>query len=122
MNFNRFAQSIFRSFRYLVAVTLSVILMFSHALPSFAAQSYGTNRSATTEATDQLKGIQRETDRVAASAPLNRAQTQARTERGLNEVQADADKDKMYRPSNSQDATTVKEQVKDFLDNVTGNN
>lgn len=48
-------------------------------------------------------------------------EVQAKAQKGLNAVQGDADKDKMYRPSNSGDATTVKEEVKDFLGNITGN-
>lgn len=119
MNYRRLFSTIARS---VTAIALCLTLAFSHASPSLAVSSYGSSNSAKTEATDQLTGIQKQTDRVAASAPLNREQTQARSEKGLNEVQADADKDKMYRSSNSQDATTVKEQVEDFLGNITGGN
>ncbi|MEM7714505.1 MAG: hypothetical protein AAF349_13185 [Cyanobacteria bacterium P01_A01_bin.68] len=118
MNFTRFISSINRSLRVVITGLLCVTLLFSNALP---AAAIGANKSAPTEATDQLKGIQKETDKVAGSNPRSFEATQGKAEKGLNAVQGDADKDKMYRPSNSQDATTVKEEVKGFLNNITGN-
>lgn len=104
--------------RFVIAGLLCVTLLFSNAL---SAAAIGTSKSMPTEGTEQLKGIQQETDKVANSNPRSMQEVQAKAQKGLNAVQGDADKDKMYRPSNSGDATTVKEEVKDFLGNITGN-
>lgn len=120
MNFTRFFSFINRSLRVVITGLLCVTLLFSNALP---AAAIGANKSAPTEGTDQLKGIEKETRKVGNpnAEPRSLQATQAKAEKGLNAVQGDADKNKMYRPSNSQDATTVKEEVKDFLNNITGN-
>ncbi|MBW4511458.1 MAG: hypothetical protein KME64_33840 [Scytonematopsis contorta HA4267-MV1] len=116
MSFVRFIQPIVRSFRFVIAAALCVTLLFSNAFP---AAAIGTNKSAPDEATTQLNNIQKGTDEVAKSDPLSLEETQARTQNGLNEIQGDADKDKMYRPSNSKDARTVEDQVGNLLNKVT---
>jgi high-affinity K+ transport system ATPase subunit B len=117
MNFANFIKAIVRSFRFVIVTALCITLLFSN---TSIAQAIGTKKSAPTEATDQLNQIQKQTDEVSRKAPLGLEETQAKTQKGLNEVQGDADKDKMKRPENSGNATTVEEQIKDVLGKVTG--
>ncbi|MEM9923275.1 MAG: hypothetical protein AAF915_05890 [Cyanobacteria bacterium P01_D01_bin.50] len=119
MNFTRLISFINRSLRVVITGLLCVTLLFSNALP---ATAIGANKSAPTEGTDQLKEIEKEARKVGNpnAEPRSLQATQAKAEKGLNAVQGDADKDKMYRPDNSE-ATTVKEEVKGFLGNITGN-
>ncbi|MCP6758044.1 MAG: hypothetical protein NHB32_04555 [Fischerella sp. CENA71] len=112
-------SSILRPVRFLVVAFTCTLLLFSHAFPAAAIESYQSNP---TEATDQLLETQRETDEVAKSAPLGLKETQKRTSGGgLNEVQGTADAKNMNRPENSQDAVSVEEEVSNFLKKVTGN-
>lgn len=117
MSFNRFIQTVVRSFRFVVAVALCVTLVFSQVSPA-AANS--TSKSDPTDATTQLNKIQEKTDDIARSAPLGLKETQSEANKGINEVQGDADKDKMYRSSNSQNANTVENKVENYLDNLKG--
>ncbi|MBF2065641.1 MAG: hypothetical protein IGS39_14650 [Calothrix sp. C42_A2020_038] len=117
MNFSHFIKPVVSAFRFVIVTVLCVSLLFSNTL---SAQAIGAKKSAPTEATDQLNLIQKQTDEVARKAPLTLEETQAKTEKGLNEVQGDADKDKMKRPENSGSATTVQDQVKNILDKVAG--
>lgn len=112
-----FISSIVRPVRFVVVAFTCALLVLTNAFPALAI---GTTKSAPTEATDQLNGIQSKTDEKATKPPLGREETQAETYKGLNEVQGDADIDKMKRPENSQNATTVEDQVENFLEKVTG--
>lgn len=112
-----FIKPIVRSFRFVIVAALYVTLLLSNVQ---SAQAIGTYKSATNQATDQLNQIQKQTDKVSRKAPLSLEETQAKTEKGLNEVQGDADKDKMKHPENSGSATTVEDQVKNILGKVTG--
>ncbi|BAZ39188.1 conserved hypothetical low temperature-induced protein [Calothrix sp. NIES-4101] len=117
MNFARLTQSVVRSFRFIIATALCLTLLFSNVLP---ASANSTSRSADTDATSQLNKIQEKTDKIGASKGPDLEETQAETQNGLNEVQGDADKDKMFRPSNSQNATSIENQVENFLEKATG--
>jgi len=109
--------SIFSPVRFLVVAFTCALLLLSSAFPAFAINSY---QSDPTEATTQLLETQRETDEVAKSPPPGLKEVQKKSNEGLNEVQGAADIDKQKRPSNSQSSTSVEENVKNFLDKVTG--
>lgn len=118
MNFTGLISFITRSLRVAITGLLCVTLLFSNALP---AAAIGASKSSAAKGAEQLKGIQKETDKVANSNPRSSQETQSKAQKGLNAVQGDADKDKMNRPGNSQNATAVKEEVKGFLNNMAGN-
>ncbi|MEM7553080.1 MAG: hypothetical protein AAF378_03110 [Cyanobacteria bacterium P01_A01_bin.84] len=110
-----------RPIRFIFAAVAGLIIFFSNVLP---AAAIGTSKSALSEGETQLNEIQKETDKVAGKsypAP-GMKETQAKSQKGLNGVQGAANKDKMLSPSDSRNATTVKEEVGNFLENLTGNN
>ncbi|BAY11670.1 hypothetical protein [Calothrix sp. NIES-2098] len=110
-------SSILRPVRFLVVAFTCALLLLSNAFPAFAIDSYRSNPE---EATTQLLDIQRKTDEVERSAPPGLNKVQEESNKGLNEVQGDADIDKMKRPSNSQSATSVEEKIENVLEKVTG--
>ncbi|MBW4616736.1 MAG: hypothetical protein KME21_26510 [Desmonostoc vinosum HA7617-LM4] len=110
--------SILRPVRFLVVAFTCALLLLSTALPASAIDSY---QSKPTEGTTQLLETQRKTDEIAKSAPPGLKKVQEESNKGLNEVQGDADVDKMKRPENSQSATSVEDNVKNLLEKVTGN-
>jgi hypothetical protein len=101
----------------LVAFACTFIFLFN-AFPALAISSY---QSKPTEGTAKLSETQRLTDEAAQVPPLGLKETQEKTKRGLNEVQGDADIEKMKTPENSQNATSVPEEVEGFLEKITGN-
>jgi hypothetical protein len=104
---------------FILAIFASVSFFLSNTFPALAISSYSNNPKG---GTTQLLDIQRRTDKVAESPPLNLKQVEkAQAGKGLNEVQGDADINKMKRPENSQDAVSVEEEVAGFLKKVTGN-
>lgn len=111
-------RSILRPMRFVVLAFACALILLSNAFPAAAIESY---QSKPTEATDQLLETQRRTDELTKSAPLGLKETQKRANEGLNEVQGAADIEKMNRPENSQEATSVEEEVSNFLKKVTGN-
>jgi hypothetical protein len=110
--------TIIYSIRSLVLASICATFIFVNAVPALAIESF---QSKPEEATTQLLETQRLTDEVSRSAPPDLKATQERANKGINEIQGDADADKMKRPSNSQTAVTVKDEVKDLLGKVTGN-
>jgi hypothetical protein len=108
----------FNPLKFLVIAFTCALIFLSSTIPAFAIESY---QSEPTEATTQLLETQRKTDEVAKSPPPTLKEVQKKSNEGLNEVQGAADIDKMKRPENSQSATSVEDEVKSFLEKVTGN-
>ncbi|MBD2363213.1 hypothetical protein H6G36_18815 [Anabaena minutissima FACHB-250] len=111
-------SSVLSQFKFLIIAFTCAVLFLSSAIPAFAIESY---QSEPTEATTQLLETQRQTDEMAKSPPATLKEVQKKSNEGLNEVQGAADIDKMKRPANSQNATSVEDEVKSFLEKVTGN-
>ena len=103
--------------RLLFVAFACAFLFLTTAFPALAISSYQSNPR---EGTTQLLETQRQTDKAAKAAPLGLKETQEKTKKGLNEVQGDADIDKMKNPRNSQSATSTKEEVEGFLEKITG--
>lgn len=117
MKLVNFALSILHPVRFVIVAITCTFLFLSTAFPAFAISSY---QSDPTEATTQLLETQRRTDEVAKSAPPTLKEVQEKSNKGLNEVQGDADINKMKRPENSQSSTSVEQEVENFLEKVTG--
>ena len=117
----RFKFSTLRLVRFLVAVCVCTLLLFSHPFPAYSAPVNPTgNQTAPTEGESQLLQIEREAQEAVLKDPYSREETQYKASQGLNEVQGAADLDKMKRPENSQGATSVEDKVKNALEKVTG--
>lgn len=105
-----------RPLHFLVIVFACSFLILSSSLP---ASAMGSNKSKPSDGVVKLNKIEQRAEDIAQS-PLSpsREEAQARSQEpgSLNEVQGAADINKMNRPSNSQDATTVKDQVERALD------
>lgn len=92
--------------RFVMIAFTCAVLLFSYAVPAFAATSKPTDGEA------QLKSIESKSiDVLEAGGPYSLEKTQYEANKGLNEVQGDADIDKMKRPENSQSAPPAVEQV-----------
>jgi hypothetical protein len=109
--------SVLSPVRFLVVAFTCALLLLSSAFPAFAIDSY---QSDPTEGTTQLLDIQRKTDEAAKEPPAGLKKVQKESNKGLNEVQGDADINKQKRPENSQSATSVEENIKNVLEKVTG--
>lgn len=115
-----FVSSLVRPVRFLVVAFTCALLLLTNAFPALAI---GTTKSDPTKATEQLNQIQRKTDELSTQEPPGTDVYQENTSGGgLNEIQGTADIDKMNRPENSQNATTVEDKIDNFLDKVTGKN
>lgn len=114
LNVERFT---FRPIRIVMTLLASAILLLSSTFPAFA---FGGTSSRPTDGTAQLNTIEKRSQDIAKAkvAPGSIEESQERAKGGINEVQGAADKDKMSRPSNSQDATTVTEQIGKALKKV----
>jgi hypothetical protein len=112
-----FVLSLLRPVRFLVIAFTCALLLVTNAFPAFAIESY---QSKPSEATTQLLETQKKTDEIGRSAPPGMRKVQEESNKGLNEVQGDADIDKMKRPENSQSATSVEEEIQNVLEKVTG--
>jgi hypothetical protein len=101
------------SIRLVLTVIVCGLLFISNTFPAQAATSNPRDGEA------NLNEIQRKTDDVGYSNPQNIHEVTKEAQKGLNEVQGDADKDKMISPRDAKDATTVEEQANKFLDKLT---
>ncbi len=117
MKNNSFGLSMFRPVRFLVVAFTCALVFFSSAFPAAAVNN---PTSSLQDGTTQLLGTQKETDKVATEPPLGLKEVQKKSNEGLNEVQGSADIEKQKTPANSQDATTVEDQIGNILNKATG--
>ncbi|MBG1258825.1 hypothetical protein [Nostoc commune] len=111
--------SVLSPVRFLVVAFTCALILLSSAFPAFAIDSY---QSEPTEGTTQLLDIQAKTDEAAKAPPIGLRKSQKETNEGLNEVQGSADIGKQKRPENSQNSTSVEENIKNALGKITGKN
>lgn len=119
MSFNRFISAILRPVRFLIVAVACALIVFSNAYP---AAAIGSVRSNPSEGEAHLDDIQRKSEEITKRDPLSLKETQREANKGLNEVQGRSNVQQMNRPSNSRQATSMGEKVKDALESVTGKN
>lgn len=111
MSFISFNLPVKRLVRSVVAVCFCALMFVSNAFPAFAVTS------SPTKGEDKLLGIEKEAQEVVLKNPMSLEETQEKTSKGPNEVQGDADLDKMKNPSNTK-ATSFEQQVKKAVSNI----
>jgi hypothetical protein len=97
----------------LVTVTCALFLLLN--VSSALAAGHSTPSKAT-EGEAQLNKIYDRSEDMLQNGIPSLEQVEKRANEGINEVQGDADKDKMSRPGNSQQAVSVKDQIKKSLE------
>lgn len=117
----RFNLSNLRPVRFLVAACVCALLLLSNALPAFSDPVNPTaNRTSPQQGEANLQSIEKEAQKAVLKDPYSRSETQAKANEGLNEIQGAADIDQMSRPENSQDAISVEDKSKNFLEGILG--
>ena len=107
-----FKQKLSRLARVFFAFFACAMLVFSAVSPAYAVTS--NPRDGESNLTD----IEKKSQEVVLSDPYDLDKTSKEANKGLNEVQGDADKDKMYNPSNSK-STSFESTIKGVVDNIT---
>ncbi|MEG4286599.1 low temperature-induced protein [Microcoleus sp. A006_D1] len=111
MSFISFNTPVKRLARTLIAVCFCALMFVSNAFPAFAVTS------SPTKGQEQLLGIEKEAQKAVLKDPMSLEETQKKANEGINEVQGDADKDKMKNPSNT-NSTSFEQQVKKAVTNI----
>ena len=116
--------ALLRPVRFLVIAFTCALLLLTQAMPASAASDpLYSGSSSPTKGEAQLKNVESKSLEVLESGgPYGMEKQQAETKgKGLNAAQGDADIDKMYRPSNSQDAPpSVEQTIQKNLEKVQG--
>jgi hypothetical protein len=116
-------SALLRPVRFLVVAFTCALLLVAQAAPAFADAPIYSGSSSPTKGEAQLKGIEAKAyEAIEAPDPYGLEKQEAETQgKGLNAAQGDADIDKMYRPSNSQDAPpSVEQTIKKNLEKLQG--
>ncbi len=108
-------SGLLRPVRLLLALCVCALLVFSQVLPAYSDTS-----SDPTKGQEQLLGIEKKSQDAALDNPYSLEKTQAESNKGLNEIQGDADKDKMKNPENTKGAESIEQKVEEALEKVTG--
>ncbi len=117
----RFNMSALRPVRFLVAACICALLLFSNAFPVSADPVNPTSgKSSVKQGEANLQSIEKEAQKAVLKDPYSQEETTNRANQGLNEIQGAADVDQMNRPENSQDAISVEDKSKNFLEAITG--
>jgi apolipoprotein N-acyltransferase len=99
------------SLRLVLTAFICGLLFISSAYPAHAVTSKPTEGEA------NLNKIQEKTDNLARSNPPGLEETTKEAQKGLNEVQGDANKEKMIAPEDAS-ADTVEKEAGNFLQNL----
>ncbi|MGG6296267.1 hypothetical protein ACQ4M4_17900 [Leptolyngbya sp. AN02str] len=108
-------KALIKHVRVLVLTALCALMVFSNMAPAMA---YGSDRSALDEGEAPINDIYRKSEEALRKEPRSMKELQNEAQKGINEVQGDADVNQMQRDDNSKQATTVKDRVEDALDNI----
>lgn len=112
-------KAILRSLRFLVAVCISALLLFSSVLPTFSANAAPMKNEPNANANAAAKKyeqVSREPLEAGHPGP-NLKESQEKTKGGgINEVQGTAAAENMKRPSNSGGVPTVEKDIKNALE------
>jgi hypothetical protein len=106
-----------RPVRFLVAAFVSTLLFLTNAFPALAIS---TSPSSLQKGEAPINDIYEKSKDVLKAEPRTQEELQTEANKGINEIQGDADRDQMNTPENSQDAVTAKEQLERVLERVTG--
>lgn len=119
MNLQTIKTSFLRSVKVLTIAFACTLILLSNAFPAMAI---GAKRSSPTDKTAQLSTIERKSQKAVdpQEGLLTGDEATKEANKGINEVQGAADADKMNTPENSQDAKTVRDEIKNALEKVTG--
>jgi hypothetical protein len=105
--------SALRPLRFLFAICVCALLVFSYVAPGYAANAPRRGEAESAQAMKKMENKGREI--LEAGEPTSLERVQSESNRGLNEVQGAAGAEDMKRPSNSQ-GTTVEQQIKNALE------
>ena len=123
MVYSRFGKMVSRLTRTLAVIFTCTLLLFTNAVPAFAATANTTQtKSDPAKGSERLDNIQKKSEEILRHPPLDLKSVQDEANQGLNEVQGAADIQDMSRPSNSQKATSIEEKAEQILEKVTGKN
>ena len=122
MNFGHHFSALSRFVRGLAIALFCTLLLFTNAYPALAI---GSDQARPSEGETRLNEIlENSEDAIRPENALSSDKVIERANKGLNEVQADADAQQMNRPENSRQATSAAEEVQRALskavDKVTG--
>lgn len=113
MKFSQGFTAFVRFAKGLVIAGVCAVLLFTNAYPAMAI---GSTPSQYSEGETQLDEILEESqDAIRPENALNSDKVIEKANKGLNEVQGDADVQQMNRPENSRQATSAAEQVQRAL-------
>ena len=111
------ALTALRPLRYLLALCVCAVLLFSSVAPSFAAAMKNEPNASANQAAKEYE--QESRDAIATDHPPTMSETQKKTRGGgLNEVQGTAGAKEMKRPSNAEGTPSVEKDIKNVLEKV----
>ncbi len=94
--------SINRFVRFVLGAYICTLMFLYSSVPALA--------NSNTKGEEQMPKIQIKSQKVVESDPYSLEKTQAESNKGINEVQGNADKDKMYNPANTRNGPASVEQ------------
>lgn len=100
----------------LLVVTICTLSIVSFVLPASASESI-QSQPRSSEA--KLDKIYEKSEDALRDPPLSLDKVKEQANKGINEVQGGADAQKMKTPEDSQEATSVEEDIEQALDKVT---
>jgi hypothetical protein len=121
MNYSRVTKMTLRLTQTLAIIFTCTLLLFSNIAPVSAATANTTQmRSNPAKGSERLDDVQKKSEEILRNPAFSMERVQDESNRGLNEVQGDADIQEMSRPSNSQNATSIQDKAEQVLEKVKG--
>jgi hypothetical protein len=121
MNYNRLSKVAMRVAQAITLMFTCALLFVANLAPANAApmNNAGAN-SNLTKGSERLDDVQKKSEEILRNPPMSLDRVVDESNKGLNEVQGDADIQDMNRPSNSRQATSIQDKAEQVLEKVKG--
>lgn len=106
-----------RPLRFLLAAFVATIVFFTYAFPALAISA---PKSDPREGEAPINDIYELSEDAIKGGPPSGEAVRDAANQGLNDIQADADVEKMNTTENSTEAVTAQDQVEKALEKITG--
>jgi hypothetical protein len=121
MNHDRFNKLVIHVAQVFTVVFTCALLFFANLASANAAPMNNTgSNSDLTKGSERLDDVQKKSEEILRNPPLSLDRVVDESNKGLNEVQGDADIQDMSRPSNSREATSIEEKAEQVLKKMKG--
>jgi hypothetical protein len=120
MNYAHLTRLVFRIAKTVTIIFTCTLMLFTTMSSANAMPNDSRAKSDLTKGSERLDDVQKKSEEILRNPPMSLDRVQIESNKGLNEVQGDADVQDMSRPNNSRNVTSIEDKAEQVLEKVKG--